>query len=276
MIVIDPIYKVITGDENSASEMAHFCNHFDKICNELGATVVCCHHHSKGSQGQKSSRDRSSGSGVFSRDPDAIIDLIELEINESRRKQIVNCFECDALANAFDGVRPGWRDELPEDDALVCDKLVDWAEENELGDLLRSVRPAARLSAELATGWRIEGTLREFPAPETRPFFYRYPLHVKDNHGLLFDAKAAGEEAPWMANRKDKKQSAKDRKKELQEGLETAISACSIEDSITVEALAEYMAVTPRTVRNRVSSHPEFAVKNGNVIRNLEMEKEGK
>ena len=31
-IVIDPIYKVITGDENSADQMAAFCNQFDKVC----------------------------------------------------------------------------------------------------------------------------------------------------------------------------------------------------------------------------------------------------
>ena len=30
-IVIDPIYKIITGDENSADQMAHFCNQFDKV-----------------------------------------------------------------------------------------------------------------------------------------------------------------------------------------------------------------------------------------------------
>ena len=29
-IIIDPIYKVITGDENSADQMANFCNQFDK------------------------------------------------------------------------------------------------------------------------------------------------------------------------------------------------------------------------------------------------------
>ncbi len=29
-IIIDPIYKVITGDENSADQMAAFCNNFDK------------------------------------------------------------------------------------------------------------------------------------------------------------------------------------------------------------------------------------------------------
>ena len=39
-VIIDPIYKVITGDENSADQMANFCNQFDKICNELGTSVI--------------------------------------------------------------------------------------------------------------------------------------------------------------------------------------------------------------------------------------------
>lgn len=79
-IIIDPIYKVITGDENNASEMGAFCNQFDKLCTETGCSVIYCHHHSKGSQGQKRSIDRASGSGVFARDPDAIIDMIELSL----------------------------------------------------------------------------------------------------------------------------------------------------------------------------------------------------
>ena len=29
-IIIDPIYKVITGDENSVDQMARFCNEFDR------------------------------------------------------------------------------------------------------------------------------------------------------------------------------------------------------------------------------------------------------
>lgn len=60
-IIIDPIYKVITGDENSADQMAHFCNQFDKVCTELGCAVIYCHHHSKGAQGGKRSMDRASG-----------------------------------------------------------------------------------------------------------------------------------------------------------------------------------------------------------------------
>lgn len=77
-VIIDPIYKVITGDENNASEMGAFCNQFDLICSATGCSAIYCHHHSKGAQGQKDAMDRSSGSGVFARDPDAILDLIEL------------------------------------------------------------------------------------------------------------------------------------------------------------------------------------------------------
>ena len=81
-IIIDPIYKVITGDENSASDMAAFCNQFDRICTETSCSVIYCHHHSKGAQGAKRAMDRASGSGVFARDPDAQLDMIELELTE--------------------------------------------------------------------------------------------------------------------------------------------------------------------------------------------------
>ena len=43
---------------------------------------VYCHHHSKGAQGMKKAMDRASGSGVFARDPDAQLDIIELEMTE--------------------------------------------------------------------------------------------------------------------------------------------------------------------------------------------------
>lgn len=81
-VIIDPIYKVITGDENNASEMGAFCNQFDKICNETGSAAIYCHHHSKGAQGSKRAMDRASGSGVFARDPDAQLDMIQLDAPE--------------------------------------------------------------------------------------------------------------------------------------------------------------------------------------------------
>ena len=87
-IIIDPIYKVITGDENSADQMANFCNQFDKVCTELKCAVIYCHHHSKGSQSGKRSMDRASGSGVFARDPDALLDLLELELENMNEDKL--------------------------------------------------------------------------------------------------------------------------------------------------------------------------------------------
>jgi len=89
-IIIDPIYKVITGDENNASDMGAFSNQFDRICNETGATTIYCHHHSKGAQGLKRAMDRASGSGVFARDPDAQLDMIELELEDEFRQQYLD------------------------------------------------------------------------------------------------------------------------------------------------------------------------------------------
>jgi len=81
-VIIDPIYKVITGDENNATEMSQFCSYFDRVATEMGVSVIYCHHHSKGASGKyANAADRSSGSGVFARDPDAILDLRELNVN---------------------------------------------------------------------------------------------------------------------------------------------------------------------------------------------------
>lgn len=79
-IIIDPIYKVITGDENSATEMSQFCSYFDRVATEIGVAMIYCHHHSKGAIDKyDNAMDRSSGSGVFARDPDAILDMTEVK-----------------------------------------------------------------------------------------------------------------------------------------------------------------------------------------------------
>jgi len=78
MIVLDPAYMIQDGDENNARDIREFFSKLDLLCVGLGCTVVISHHHSKGAQGLKSSIDRSSGSGVFGRAPDAVLDMTEL------------------------------------------------------------------------------------------------------------------------------------------------------------------------------------------------------
>lgn len=75
LIILDPLYKVQQGDENSAEAIIAFCNALDKIAHETGAAVIYDHHHPKGSAGDRKVIDRGSGSGVFARDADAICDL---------------------------------------------------------------------------------------------------------------------------------------------------------------------------------------------------------
>jgi RecA-family ATPase len=62
--------------------MGAFSNQFDKICKEAGVSAIYSHHHSKGAQGFKKAMDRASGSGVFARDPDAQLDMIQLETTD--------------------------------------------------------------------------------------------------------------------------------------------------------------------------------------------------
>ena len=108
-IIIDPIYKVIMGDENNASEMAAFCNQFDKIA-ESGASVIYCHHHSKGAQGGKKAIDRASGSGVFARDPDAQLDMIELEMPEEVKNFVADngatAWRLESSLREFKNIKP--------------------------------------------------------------------------------------------------------------------------------------------------------------------------
>lgn len=77
LIILDPIYKLFEGSENDQESTANFCKAVDRMA-ETGASVVYVHHHSKGAQGSKSSMDRASGSGVFARDVDALLDLTQL------------------------------------------------------------------------------------------------------------------------------------------------------------------------------------------------------
>ncbi len=85
-VIVDPIYKVQGGDENSAEAIGKFCSLFDKIAEETGASMIYVHHHAKGAAGGKKVADRSSGSGVFSRDADAIVDFSSLVLDPNTKE----------------------------------------------------------------------------------------------------------------------------------------------------------------------------------------------
>ncbi|MCD8013336.1 MAG: AAA family ATPase [Lachnospiraceae bacterium] len=203
-IVIDPIYKVITGDENNASEMGQFCNQFDKICTETGCSTIYCHHHSKGAQGYKKAMDRASGSGVFARDPDAQLDMIQLELTE---------------------------------------------------DLKNYVQDGH------ATAWRLESSLREFENIQPINFWFEYPIHRLDTAGDL--AKCAPEGSPMANLMKSSKYTTQEERKD---SVNAAYEFLSPFPPVTVQAMAEYMEVTERCVRDRLKEmKDEYWCKGGTV-----------
>lgn len=264
-IIIDPIYKVITGDENSADQMAHFCNQFDKVCTELGCAVIYCHHHSKGAQGGKRSMDRASGSGVFARDPDALIDLVELELNDDILKQEKNkavCKVCEGWLYKYDKLYHASQDDLCSETQMLalCREYL----ENDAYECVIEDVGKARKTVESRSAWRIEGTLREFPKFAPVNLWFKYPVHNIDNIGVLKDIAVDDGMPTWKKNFSKKKTDA-ERKNERKNSLETAFEACGIDDKVTVKAMAEYMGVTEKTVRNRLKEHGGFWIDEGQV-----------
>lgn len=207
-IVIDPIYKVITGDENNASEMGAFCNQFDRICNETGCATIYCHHHSKGAQGQKKAMYRASGSGVFARDPDAQLDMIQLET------------DLDFLTS-------------------YADNLTD-------------------------TAWRLECSLREFPNFKPRNFWFKYPIHIVDDKGTLDSLYSEGDPKSNLTASGKRKQTPESRKNDF----DTAFDVCVEDGCCTVEALAEYLDLSVRTIQKRVNEFKDdYLISKGIVYR---------
>ena len=253
-IVLDPIYKVITGDENSADQMARFCNQFDLVCRELGCAVIYCHHHSKGAQGGKRSMDRASGSGVFARDPDAMLDMTELTPTDAIRKQLENRAACAACKAALD--RRGLDDAYGQDDALSRTRMLDICKEHlSMADRrqLDADIEAATRRARAQTAWRIEGTLREFARFDPVNLWFDYPVHKLDT-GLLEDLQPetemqargrAGAAKRWPGGKEGAAQKSK-----IQ--LSDAFEACTMDGEVTVYAMAEYLDLKPATVKKRL------------------------
>ena len=194
--------------------MAHFCNQFDKICTELGCAVIYCHHHSKGGQGLKKSMDRASGSGVFARDPDAMLDMIQLKVKDQAQDDI-------------------------------------------------------------ATAWRITGTLREFPSFPPVNVFFRYPVHVADDTDMLKDAMEEGSLADVY--QKGREQSNKAKKEEAAknvDSVEIAFEAYANESGkAKLEDMISYFSKSENTVRKYIKEHGGFEIKNGLVERSKNEEK---
>lgn len=271
-VIIDPIYKVITGDENSADQMAHFCNQFDKVCTQLGCAVIYCHHHSKGAQGGKRSMDRASGSGVFARDPDALIDMTELELTEDILKQETNTAICEACVEQLRIHAPAVLADASPDDLLSAVAALNLCRDHlpsTCYDALQRNLEAVRANIKQRTAWRLDGTLREFPKFEPKNLWFRYPIHVEDTVGVLKDLQAESEMQPFQRGNKKRGEKTKEtyaaQKADKKAALLNAFHACNMDGAVTVDDMAEYLGISRRTVERRVKEHDKLTLENGNI-----------
>lgn len=242
-VVVDPIYKVITGDENSASEMAKFCNQFDKIADALGASVIYAHHHSKGAQGGKKSMDRASGSGVFARDPDALLDMIELDMNKEVKEHFINEARVEAMHAVLDKYVPKWKTyiyQTKKTDDHDFEAMNDYCAEMLGFEQMNELQYLTELKVDEAkhiTALQISGTLREFATFDPINCFFKYPVHFLDNANLLKGCRPEGSKKKSKFEKMNETN-----KKKQDENIELFLNAfdqLNHDGQVTVKELAE-------------------------------------
>jgi RecA-family ATPase len=272
-VIIDPIYKVITGDENSADQMAHFCNQFDKVCTELGCAVIYCHHHSKGGQGSKRSMDRASGSGVFARDPDALLDMIELDLTEDIIKQEQNRAACLLCQQYLAAHAPNALDNA-QDDLLNRNTAVQLCRSNATNEqyqvLAKAIAESDRYVGQMSA-WRIEGTLREFPKFPPKNVWFRYPMHEVDSIGILKDLQSDTDLTPRQRavknGHKRQSQLAKADAADKSAELVNTFDSCAFDGSMTVADMAEYLGCSRDTIERRLKKCDALVLHDGMISR---------
>jgi len=272
-VIIDPIYKVITGDENSADEMAAFCNQFDRVAEQLGTAVIYCHHHSKGAQGGKRSMDRASGSGVFARDPDTLLDMSPLELTDAARGAYVDLYDARLRQAEYRALGVSATDKVGNRDreygSLTTDELLEMT-----GHATEAIAGLmeAKGRAERASAWRIEGTLREFPTFDPLDVWFDYPLHAVDTTGGLARCEVEGEgEQPWKKGTRGNKAGSGNRREERGRKAEEAFdSARDGSPMASLKEIAERLDVSDKTARRYLDEHGGFVVKDSVVCRKEE------
>ena len=111
--------------------------------------------------------DRASGSGVFARDPDALIDLVELEVSEELLTQRLNQAACEVYKQALQERNNAYYQQNVGLDDLLSPAQMRTHFEKGIPDVMARAPYVDRLEevrnkVQIATAWRVEGTLREF------------------------------------------------------------------------------------------------------------------
>lgn len=92
-VLLDPLYKLASGDENAAKDMKPTLAAFDRLAVATGAALAYLHHHGKGTSGDRAAIDRGAGSGILARDHDAALHLTP--------HKVTGLLVCDPIARCY-------------------------------------------------------------------------------------------------------------------------------------------------------------------------------
>ena len=93
---VDPVYKLIAGDENKQEEIKPLLRMFDQLANKTNCAVLYCHHGQKGFAGDRQTIDRASGTGVLARDFDWMASLCHHQSHKETGMLV-----CEQIARSY-------------------------------------------------------------------------------------------------------------------------------------------------------------------------------
>lgn len=219
--------------------------------------------------------DRASGSGVFARDPDALIDLVELEVSEELLTQRLNQAACEVYKQALQERNNAYYQQNVGLDDLLSPAQMRTRFEKGISDVMARAPyvdklEEARNKIQIATAWRVEGTLREFAKFKPVNMWFSHPVHTLDESGVLADIQLEDTTPNWKKNLDSKKGNEK-KKKSADERFTTAMDALfdginPVELSEMVEYFStEDKPVSEKTIRRWVKNRDDFEVKNNQI-----------
>ena len=217
--------------------------------------------------------DRASGSGVFARDPDALIDLVELEVSEELLTQRLNQATCEVYKQALQERNNAYYQQNVGLDDLLSPVQMRTHFEKGISDVMDRAPYVDKLEVvrrqiQIATAWRVEGTLREFAKFKPVNIWFSYPVHALDKTGVLADIQLEDDKPSWQRAKETRKKNAKEDKKQKLIEFDEAIENANYGEPPSKEDVADYLGITVRTVERRIKTSKKYQIdKNtGNII----------
>lgn len=260
LIILDPIYKITAGDENSAKDVGRFCNNLDKIAKEADCAIFYTHHHAKGEQGMKKAMDRGSGSGVFSRDADLMIDLTALEIDGQTKAALLNNSMCDYWKSKLEETGQDWHSRCAPSDMKSSGSLaalyqsIAGVDPAKITIMVMNEQQHFETELEKTKAFRMEFVVRSFETPEPQNVTFRHPIHKLDKSGALVMAEP---ESYLFGQRKKETASIKEQKIDVFVETVDQLILSSAEGHTTYAEIAEALDIDARTVTRRLNTLTE-------------------